>query len=83
MELASAIRLDRDMARLREAETAIAKIKEAVKGYDDDALAILIASKIDPQAFVRGEVKVDFATGEITRPKPPAPTPAPAKVAKK
>jgi hypothetical protein len=79
MDVSSAIRLDRDMARLREAETVISKVRESVKGYDDDAMAILTAAKIDPKAFIRGDITVDFATGEITRPS----SPTSAKVAKK
>lgn len=69
LSIADAIKLDRDLTHIREAEQGIRRLQEAAKPYSDDAMLILQAAKIDPQAFNKGEVMVDFTTGEITRSK--------------
>lgn len=69
MDASTAIRLDRDLAHLREAAAIIERLQRETRPFNEDAKAILATAKIDEEAFNRGEVRVDFATGEITRPK--------------
>lgn len=69
MDMTTVIRLDRDLAHIREGEVAIGRIREDVRPFNDDAKAILATSKIDEEAFNKREVLVNFTTGEITRPK--------------
>lgn len=68
MSVEQATRLQRDLALLREASDAIAKVKESAKPYEKDLLDVMAASRIEPKSFFAGEVNVDFLTGDITRP---------------
>lgn len=68
MPLDVAIRLDRDMAHIREANNTIQRIELEKRPFGDDADDILRQYKIDLQGFLGGAVVVDFKTGEIKRP---------------
>ncbi len=68
MSIDVAIRLDRDLAHIREADNACRQIRDAARNYDNDAVEILAANKIDQTLFNKGEIKINFTTGEITRP---------------
>lgn len=87
MPLDAAIRLDRDMAHIREANATIERLTLEKKPFGDDADDILRQYKIDLQGFLQGAIVVDFKSGEIKRPAETVPAPPdmtpPAKLEKK
>jgi len=78
MSRESAARLDRALVHLRDLQRQLDEAKkraqELAKPYEDEATEICSGHQIDERDLMTGRVRVDFSTGEITRPSP-SPTP--------
>jgi hypothetical protein len=68
MPLDVAIRLDRDMAHINQANAEINRLMGEKRPFGDDADEILREYKIELQSFVNGAITIDYKTGDIKRP---------------